>query len=95
MPESPGKFCVCDLTEPGAAIRARQDQVTRSAHCRLGPYWQRQLSRSVLEGRQLAPRGGLVHVQVRADRVRYLGDKAAVSARGMLSSEILALRRSE
>jgi len=59
------------------------------------PYWQRQLSRSVLEGRQLAPRGGLVHVQVRADRVRYLGDKAAVSARGMLSSEILALRRSE
>jgi predicted PhzF superfamily epimerase YddE/YHI9 len=64
-----------------------EDQVTGSAHCCLGPYWQRRLGQSALEGRQLSPRGGLVHVQVRADRV-YLGGKAVIIARGELSAEI-------
>lgn len=66
-----------------------EDQVTGSAHCCLGPYWQRKLGQSALEGRQLSPRGGLVHVEVRADRV-HLGGRAVIIARGELDPELLA-----
>jgi PhzF family phenazine biosynthesis protein len=68
-----------------------EDHVTGSAHCCLGPYWQRQLGRSSLVGRQLSRRGGVVHVDVDRDRVRLRG-KAVIVARGELVSEWIGAR---
>jgi predicted PhzF superfamily epimerase YddE/YHI9 len=68
-----------------------EDHVTGSAHCCLGPYWQRQLGRSTLVGRQLSRRGGVVHVEVDADHARLRG-KAVIVARGELASEWVSSR---
>jgi predicted PhzF superfamily epimerase YddE/YHI9 len=67
-----------------------EDYVTGSAHCCLGPYWQHRLGRSMLVGRQLSRRGGVVRVRIDADRVRLSG-RAVTVARGELSAETLAL----
>jgi predicted PhzF superfamily epimerase YddE/YHI9 len=68
-----------------------EDHVTGSAHCCLGPYWQRRLGRSALVGRQLSRRGGIVHVQMDGDRVR-LGGQAVTVAQGQLSPATLGDR---
>jgi predicted PhzF superfamily epimerase YddE/YHI9 len=55
-----------------------EDHVTGSAHCCLGPYWSPRLGHTALVGRQLSPRGRLVHVQVDAERVRLSGQCVTV-----------------
>ena len=55
-----------------------EDSVTGSAHCCLGPYWQRQLGKAELVGVQLSPRGGVVYVRVNGDRVRLGGQAVTV-----------------
>lgn len=62
----------------------REDAVTGSAHCTLGPYWAGRLGRTVLRGHQVSARGGRVGVQVRGDRVRLTG-RAVTMMRGELS----------
>ncbi|MBV9324998.1 MAG: PhzF family phenazine biosynthesis protein [Chloroflexi bacterium] len=77
---------------PGSGLD--EDHVTGSAHCCLGPYWQRRYGVSTLKGRQLSRRGGVVHVQVDGDRVR-LGGMALVVAHMEFSPEILSERSGE
>jgi len=60
-----------------------EDPVTGSAHCCLGPFWQRRLGKATLVGYQASARGGVVHVEVAGDRVR-LGGHAVTVMRGEL-----------
>ncbi|HEX7049899.1 MAG TPA: PhzF family phenazine biosynthesis protein [Longimicrobiales bacterium] len=61
-----------------------EDPVTGSAHCCLGPFWQKRLGRTEFTAYQASPRGGTVHVEVRGDRVR-LGGQAVTVLRGELA----------
>lgn len=60
-----------------------EDPVTGSAHCCLGPYWQKRLRRYTLYAYQASQRGGVVHVRVAADRV-ILSGQAVTIMRGDL-----------
>jgi len=94
--ETRGVIVTARATSPGADFVSRffaprfgldEDHVTGSAHCCLGPYWAPRLGRTSLIGRQLSPRGGVVHVQVvSADRVRLSGQCVTV-VRGDLSRD--------
>lgn len=55
-----------------------EDSVTGSAHCCLGPFWARRLSKSTLVGRQVSARGGTVKVSLDGDRVRLAGQAITV-----------------
>jgi PhzF family phenazine biosynthesis protein len=60
-----------------------EDPVTGSAHCCLGPYWQRRLGKPDFLARQVSARGGVVRVGCRGDRV-LLGGQAVTVLRGEL-----------
>ncbi len=60
-----------------------EDPVTGSAHCALGPFWAERLGKSDLVGHQVSPRGGVVRVGVRGERV-HLGGRAVTALRGEL-----------
>lgn len=66
---------------PGTGID--EDPVTGSAHCCLGPCWQRRLGRDRFTARQVSQRGGLVKVTVRGNRVTLSGQAVTV-LRGQL-----------
>jgi predicted PhzF superfamily epimerase YddE/YHI9 len=66
------------------AVGIDEDPVTGSAHCCLGPYWQKKLKRYQFYAHQASPRGGDVHVRVVADRV-LLSGKAVTVMRAELS----------
>ena len=61
---------------PNAGID--EDPVTGSAHCCLGPYWQRRLGRDAFTAWQASARGGLVRVAVRGTRVSLSGQAVTV-----------------
>lgn len=50
-----------------------EDPVTGSAHCCLGPFWQKRFHKSEMTGYQASARGGEVGVIVAGDRVRLVG----------------------
>jgi PhzF family phenazine biosynthesis protein len=50
-----------------------EDPVTGSAHCALGPFWAARLQRARMTACQRSSRGGVVHVEVRGDRVLLAG----------------------
>jgi PhzF family phenazine biosynthesis protein len=58
-----------------------EDPVTGSAHCCLGPFWAERLGKSDLRAYQASPRGGVVNVGVRGERV-LLGGQAVTVLRG-------------
>ncbi len=60
-----------------------EDAVTGSAHCTLGCWWSPRLGRAVLTGEQASPRGGLVRLTLRGDRVALAG-RAVTVLRGSL-----------
>jgi PhzF family phenazine biosynthesis protein len=60
-----------------------EDPVTWSAHCCLGPFWQRRLGKDAFLARQVSARGGDVRVRLRGDRV-LLGGQAVTVLRGEL-----------
>ncbi|MFQ5450880.1 MAG: PhzF family phenazine biosynthesis protein [Nitrospinaceae bacterium] len=60
-----------------------EDPVTGSAHCCLGPFWANQLNKTHLLAYQASARGGVVRVEVQADRV-ILGGRAVTIMRGEL-----------
>jgi PhzF family phenazine biosynthesis protein len=66
---------------PGSGID--EDPVTGSAHCCLGPFWAEKLGKQDLIGFQASPRGGVVKVNVRGDRV-LLGGRAVTILEGEL-----------
>lgn len=55
-----------------------EDPVTGSAHCCLGPYWQKRLKRYTFYAHQVSSRGGVIHVRVAADRVIISGQAVTV-----------------
>jgi PhzF family phenazine biosynthesis protein len=69
---------------PAAGID--EDPVTGSAHCCLADFWRRRLGKSKMVGYQASSRGGVVHVEVRGDRV-ILGGHAMIVAQGELVFE--------
>ena len=68
---------------PKAGIN--EDPVTGSAHCCLGPFWQKRLGKDTFTAYQASERGGLVKVRVDGDRIR-LGGQAVTVLRGELVS---------
>ena len=62
-----------------------EDPVTGSAHCCLGPYWQRRIDQDAFTAWQASERGGLVRVTVRGHRVLLSGQAVTV-----LRGELLA-----
>lgn len=66
---------------PAAGID--EDPVTGSAHCCLAPYWGERTGRTSLIGYQASVRGGVVHVELRGDRV-LLGGEGVIVAEGNL-----------
>lgn len=60
-----------------------EDPVTGSAHCCLGPFWQKKLNKSVFTAFQASKRGGVVRVAVVGDRV-LLGGQAVTVLKGEL-----------
>jgi len=65
------------------AVGVPEDPVTGSAHCVLGPYWRRQLLKDDFLAYQASPRGGVVRVGVRGERV-LLGGQAVTVWKGEL-----------
>ena len=63
-----------------------EDPVTGSAHCALGPYWQKKLGKQRMFARQISPRGGELYVVPTEERV-FLSGQAVTIFRG----ELLAL----
>jgi predicted PhzF superfamily epimerase YddE/YHI9 len=55
-------------------LSVNEDPVTGSAHCELAPYWGQRLGLSVVCGRQLSQRSGLVHCKLVEDRVILTGN---------------------
>lgn len=55
-----------------------EDPVTGSAHCALGPYWAEALGENTMIGYQASPRGGVVRVEVREERVLLSGRAVTV-----------------
>lgn len=66
-------------------VGINEDRVTGSAHCCLGPYWQKKLKRYQLYAYQASARGGEMHVRVAGDRVTLSG-KAITVMRGELET---------
>jgi PhzF family phenazine biosynthesis protein len=66
------------------AVGIDEDPVTGSAHCCLADYWGRQLGTTQMVGYQASSRGGVVHVEVRGERVTLGGD-AVIVAHGHLT----------
>ena len=60
-----------------------EDPVTGSAHCILGPFWGKRLGKNELRAYQASERGGVLHVQVREERV-YLRGRAVTVLAGEL-----------
>ncbi len=50
-----------------------EDPVTGSAYTQLIPYWAEQLGKNKLTARQLSPRGGTVHCELKGERVLIAG----------------------
>jgi PhzF family phenazine biosynthesis protein len=70
---------------PGSGID--EDPVTGSAHCCLGPFWSKRLSKNELTAFQASRRGGTVRVRVGGDRV-YLSGQAVTVFRGELADHL-------
>jgi PhzF family phenazine biosynthesis protein len=66
---------------PAAGID--EDPVTGSAHCCVADYWGKRLGKTKLIGFQASARGGVVHVELRGERV-LLGGEAVLVAQGDL-----------
>ena len=60
-----------------------EDPVTGSAHCCLADFWKKRLGKDNFVAFQASARGGVVHVEVREDRV-LLGGQAVIVAQGEL-----------
>jgi PhzF family phenazine biosynthesis protein len=60
-----------------------EDPVCGSAHCCLGPFWQRRTGKNNFVAYQASARGGVVTVRLARDRA-FLGGKAVIVAKGEL-----------
>ena len=60
------------------SVGVPEDPVTGSAHCALAPYWGKKLGKTRMTGFQCSQRGGVVRVEVGADRVKLSGQAVTV-----------------
>lgn len=74
--EQPGYDIVSRFFAPGIGIN--EDPVTGSAHCALGPYWSEKLGKRDLVAYQASPRGGMLRIGVRGERVLLTGEAVTV-----------------
>lgn len=65
------------------ASGVNEDPVTGSAHCCLGPYWQKKLNKNTFVAFQASKRGGILKVRVTEERV-FLTGQAVIVLRGEL-----------
>lgn len=56
----------------------QEDPVTGSAHCALGPYWQKRLGKDSFKAFQASERGGVLGIKVSGDRVVLAGEAVTV-----------------
>jgi predicted PhzF superfamily epimerase YddE/YHI9 len=61
---------------PGVGIP--EDPATGSSHCTLAPFWGERLSKADMVGYQASPRGGVIGVGLRGDRVKLRGAAVTV-----------------
>jgi PhzF family phenazine biosynthesis protein len=66
------------------AIGIDEDHATGSAHCCLGPFWGARLGKDQMLAYQASPRGGVMRVRLKGDRVQ-LGGMAVTIFRGRLA----------
>jgi len=69
-------------------VGVNEDPVTGSAHCCLGPYWQRKMKQDSFFTWQASARGGELRVSVHDDRVLISG-RAVTVLRGALQTEAM------
>ncbi|UCG08546.1 MAG: PhzF family phenazine biosynthesis protein [Desulfobacterales bacterium] len=69
-----------------------EDPVTGSAHCCLGPFWQKKLGKNEFTAYQASARGGIIKVHVAGERVLLAGQAFTVM-RGTLIPETGNLKR--
>jgi len=67
----------------GPAAGINEDPATGSAHCCLGPYWQKKTGKSEFLAYQASERGGVIGVRVMGGRVKLLG-KAVTVFKGVM-----------
>ncbi len=77
-----GIACVSRFFAPNVGVR--EDPVTGSAHCMLGPFWAERVGSRVLVGEQASARGGRVMMRCEGDRV-ILGGRATTVWSGTLA----------
>jgi predicted PhzF superfamily epimerase YddE/YHI9 len=63
------------------ATGVNEDPVTGSAHCCLGPYWQRKLEKTEMNAWQCSARGGFLRLKISDDRILISGN-AITTLRG-------------
>jgi PhzF family phenazine biosynthesis protein len=68
------------------SVGVNEDPATGSSHCALAPYWAERLRKTELVAKQLSPRGGLLHLEVKGSRV-HLGGQSHLLIEGSLTSE--------
>lgn len=68
------------------ALGVNEDQVCVSAHCKLGPYWARQLGKSRLFAVQLSDRGGQLVLDVTREHLSVAG--TAIIRRSVLLERV-------
>ena len=66
------------------AVGVDEDPVTGSAHCCLADFWGKRLNKTKMVGYQASARGGIVHVELRGQRV-ILGGEGVIFAEGELA----------
>ena len=69
------------------AVGVDEDPVTGSAHSCLGPYWGGKLGKKALMAYQASPRGGILRVALKDDRVLIGGQAVTVLRADLLSGE--------
>jgi len=62
----------------GPNVGIDEDPATGSAQCAAGPYWAAELGRDTLVARQLSPRGAVLYVRPRGERVAIAGHATTV-----------------
>lgn len=67
---------------PGAGIN--EDPVTGSAHCNVVPYWANKLGKNKLSAYQASKRGGILHCELKGDRV-LMGGHAVCFLQGEIN----------
>lgn len=85
--ETPGVDFVSRYFAPWIGVN--EDPVTGSAHCMLGPYWQKKLAKNHLNALQVSRRGGALKVRLSGDRV-YIAGQAVTISRGEVTTPFIA-----